>query len=113
MNQAELTAEEYRKLGFGTALVLQRDGIARGSAAVVSLGDAKENELVLKDKAAACYSFEKGISTQEYPTSLMGAIALLRQTYLDGKWYAENKRRTEFNGSLLAWNGLQQLPQIF
>jgi len=106
-------AEEYRKIGFGTVLSLQRDGIARGSAAVVSLGEARENELVLMDKAAACYSFEKGTSNQEYPTSLMGAIALLRQTYLDGKWYGGNSKKTEFNASLQAWNNLQRLPQLF
>ncbi len=106
-------AEDYRKMGFGTVLVLQKDGIARGSAAVVTLGDARENELVIRDKAAACYSFDKGSSTQEYPTSLMGSIALMRQTYLDAKWYQENSRKTEFNASLLAWNTLQLLPQVF
>jgi imidazolonepropionase-like amidohydrolase len=106
-------AEEYRKLGFGTVLTLERDGIARGSAAVVTLAEGRENEVVILDKAAACYSFDKGSSTQQYPQSLMGAIALLRQTYLDGQWYKENQRKTEYNASLLAWNNLLALPQVF
>lgn len=106
-------AEEMRGLGFGAVLTFQKDGIVRGSAAVVSLGDGKENELVIKDKAAAMYSFEKGTSTQDYPSSLMGAIALLRQTYLDADWYKKDKTKKEFNLSLQAFNDLQLLPQVF
>jgi len=106
-------AEEFRKLGFGTVLVLQKDGIARGTAAVVTLNETRDNEVVLADKAAACYSFDKGSSNQEYPTSLMGSIALLRQTYLDGQWYQSNQKKTEYNASLVAWNSLRKLPAIF
>ena len=48
-----------------------------------------------------------------YPSSLMGTIALLRQTYLDAQWY-KNKPSTEgTNLSLQAWNDNQSLPQIF
>jgi imidazolonepropionase-like amidohydrolase len=106
-------AEEMRGIGFGAVLTFQKDGIVRGSASVVSLGDARENELIIKDKAAAMYSFDKGISTQDYPSSLMGAIALLRQTYLDADWYKKDKTKKEFNISLEAFNNLQSLPQIF
>ncbi len=112
-NADKKASEEYRKMGFGVVMTLQKDGIARGSAAVVTLAETRENELVLLDKAAACYSFEKGSSAQEYPSSLMGAIALLRQTYLDAEWYKDNQKKTEYNASLLAWNALQALPQIF
>lgn len=106
-------AEEMRGIGFGTVLTFQKDGIVRGSAAVVSLADSRENELIIKDRAAAMYSFEKGTSTQDYPSSLMGAIALLRQTYLDADWYRKDKTKKEFNISLQAFNDLQALPQIF
>ncbi|MBI2271873.1 MAG: amidohydrolase family protein [Bacteroidetes bacterium] len=106
-------AEEYRKLGFGIVLTLQKDGIARGSAAIVGLGEENENESVIVDKAAACYSFDKGSSSQQYPSSLMGSIALIRQTYLDAQWYKENQKKTEFNASLDAWNKLLALPQFF
>ena len=43
----------------------------------------------------------------------MGSIALLRQTYLDAKWYEQSKGKTTYNLSLDSWNGLQSLPQIF
>ena len=107
------SAEEYRKLGFGTVLTFQKDGIVRGSGSVVTLSDNRENELILNEKAAAMYSFDKGTSAQDYPSSLMGSIALLRQTYLDASWYKSDKTKKEFNISLDAFNMLQSLPQIF
>lgn len=110
----EAKADELRKQGFGLVLTSSKDGIVRGSGVLVSLNSQKkENENIIKEKAAAFYSFNKGSSTQDYPSSLMGSIALLRQTYLDGKWYAENKNKTEYNISLEAFNNLQTLPSIF
>lgn len=106
-------AEELRNLGFGSVLTSQKDGIARGTAVFVSLDNGKENKTILKDKAAALYSFNKGSSTQEYPSSQMGSIALLRQTYLDAIWYKSNVNKTEYNISIEAWNSTQALPQIF
>ena len=107
------SAEEYRRLGFGTVLTFQKDGIIRGSGAVVTLADNRENELVVNEKAAAVYSFDKGTSSQDYPSSLMGCMALLRQTYLDANWYKSDKTKKEINISLDAFNNLQALPQIF
>lgn len=105
-------AEELRKLGFGTALTLQRDGIARGTAVITLLSDEKAHQVILKDKAAQGFSFNKGTSTQDYPSSLMGSIALLRQTYLDAAWYATARER-EVNLSLEALQKSKGLPQLF
>ncbi|MBA3971333.1 MAG: amidohydrolase, partial [Bacteroidetes bacterium] len=109
------SAEEFRKMGFGAVLTFQKEGIVRGSGAVVALGENKENELIISSKATAMYSFDKGTSSQDYPSSLMGSIALLRQTYLDASWYSNDKTAStkEFNISLDAFNNLQTLPQIF
>jgi len=107
------SADELRKLGFGAVLTFRKDGIARGSAVFVSLAAKNENEIILKEKAAAMYSFDKGTSTQNYPSSLMGSIALLRQTYYDADWYKQSASDKEYNISLGAWNKLQNLPQIF
>lgn len=104
-------AEELRKTGFGSVNVVNRDGIARGTSAAVSLSDEKENLVILKDQTAANYSFNKGTSKNDYPTSLMGSIALLRQTYYDAQWYS--KQKEEYNISLQDFNKQQSLPQIF
>ena len=112
-NTNNTSADEMRKLGYGSAMTFMRDGIVRGTGVFVTLGDEKENKTVLQDKVAALYSFEKGTSTQDYPSSLMGSIALIRQTYYDAQWYSENKTKSEFNISLDAFNKIQTLPQIF
>ena len=106
-------AEEFRKLGFGTVMSVYRDGIVRGTSVLALLGDGKENDLILSDRAAANYSFNSGSSSQDYPSSLMGAIALLRQTYLDADWYRTGGYKKEFNISLDAFNKQRDLPQIF
>ncbi len=105
-------AKDFLKNGFGTVLTFQQDGISRGSSALVLLGDERAHELILSDKAAHHLSFKKGKSTQNYPSSLMGAIALIRQTYYDAQWYKNNPNE-EHNLSLAAWNELQDIPQFF
>ncbi len=106
-------AEELRKLGFGSVLSLNKDGIVRGTAAIVLIGNENENDLILKDRAAAEFSFDKGTSTQDYPSSLMGSIALIRQTFYDAQWYKNGGYRKEYNISLAAFNQLKDLPFIF
>lgn len=106
-------AEELKKIGFGTVLTSHKDGIVRGSGVLVNLNTGRENESIVTDKAAGFYSFSKGSSPQDYPSSLTGAIALLRQTYLDASWYAQNKNKTEYNITLDEFNKLQVLPSVF
>jgi len=106
-------AKSLRDMGFGAVLTHQKDGIARGTGPFVSLATQPDNFTVLKDRAAAFYSFSKGTSTQNYPFSMMGMIALLRQTYLDAQWYKSSPSKEGTNLSLKAWNDNQNLPQIF
>ena len=108
----EKSANNYRKAGFGAVLTHQQDGIARGSGLLTTLAKDSENVTILNGKASAHYSFSKGVSRQKYPSSLMGSIALLNQTYLDAEWY-EQTPLEEYNRSLEAWNELQDLPQFF
>ncbi|TDQ09707.1 amidohydrolase family protein [Pedobacter metabolipauper] len=104
-------ADDLRKAGFGSVNVINRDGIARGTSAAVTLSDERENSTMLNTQTAANYSFNKGTSQNDYPTSLMGSIALIRQTYYDALWYA--KQKEEYNISLEEFNKQQTIPQIF
>ncbi|HEV8287357.1 MAG TPA: amidohydrolase family protein [Chitinophagaceae bacterium] len=106
-------AKPLRDIGFGSVLTHQKDGIARGTGAFVTLASEKENLVIVKDKASAHYSFSKGTSTQSYPGSMMGSVALLRQTYLDAQWYKSRPTKEGVNMTLQAWNDEQSLPQIF
>lgn len=106
-------ADELRKAGFGAVLTYKPDGLARGTAAFVTLGESSDNSVLLRQKAAAAYSFEKGTSTQNYPSSLMGCIAVLRQTYMDAEWFGSQNPRPFADNSLEAWIQNQKLPQVF
>lgn len=106
-------AKSLREIGFGTVLTHVKDGIARGTGTVVTLANQNENMVMVKEKASAHYSFNRGTSTQSYPSSMMGSIALLRQTYLDAQWYKNKPAKEGMNLSLQAWNDNQELPQIF
>jgi len=105
-------AGEFRNLGFGMAVSAGKDGIARGTSVLVFLGDEEASSMIIRERAASVLSFSKGTSTQDYPSSLMGSIALLRQTFLDGQWYAK-ARDKETNISLESWNRNLSLPQVF
>ncbi len=114
------TARDLRSQGFGSVLTHQKDGIARGTGSFVTLASTNDNFVMLKEKAAANFSFSSGTSRQTYPRSMMGSIALLRQTFLDAQWYKNIKTSPKglpaeegINKSLEAWNSNLSLPLIF
>ena len=112
-NNDDVRAKPLRDQGFGTAMVHQKDGIARGTGSLVTLANRSENFTILKERVSSNYSLNKGTSTQSYPGSMMGNIALLRQTFLDAQWYKNNPPTEGINQSLQAWNNNLLLPQIF
>lgn len=105
-------AEELRSLGFGAVATSVHDGVSRGTSVFVTLGDEKENKSIIQPNASANFSFKKGSSTQAYPGSLMGSIALLRQTFYDAQAY-QRGYFTETNLSLDALNNQLKLPLLF
>lgn len=105
-------AGALRKQGFTYALTHQRDGFARGTGALVALAPEKLNAFnpLLKAEAAACFAFTRSrASQQQYPNSLMGGIALLRQLFFDAKAY----RPGSGNATLEAVNRQASLPHLF
>lgn len=108
----EKEIKKFREMGFGTVLTHQQDGIIRGTSVLINLNSQKKGR-VLIDKAGFHFSFFKGGSKQDYPSSLMGMIALIKQSLYDAKWYADNEGKTDFNASLKAINDYSVLPQFF
>ncbi|MDB2443042.1 amidohydrolase family protein [Flavobacteriales bacterium] len=103
-------AKEMIECGFGAVLTYQNDGIIRGSSALVSLGNTQTRSALIKPKVTANYSFNKGSSTQDYPSSFMGSIALLRQSIYDAIWANHNKDLS--NLSLVALHNNLKLKPI-
>ncbi|MET1259942.1 amidohydrolase family protein [Flagellimonas sp. DF-77] len=107
-------AEKLRKAGFGVVNSHFQDGIARGTGVLVSLnGNAGDAERIIDDTSSQYFSFSKSIEKrQSYPTSLMGATALMRQLYHDLDWYEKGKVDSK-DRSLEALIANKGLPQIF
>lgn len=105
-------AAALRKQGFGIALVHQADGIARGTSALVTLGEEDVRNVILQTRAARHFSLAKGTSTQLYPISKMGAVATLRQAFLDGSWYSQGRLEGLIDLSLQALIDTSDLTAI-
>lgn len=115
-------AKSYQQQGFTTVQSARLDGIFRGQAFVTSLLPGLPNEAVIQGSGNQFMAFSKGTSEQSYPSSLMGSIALIRQTLSDASWYAQAHGKTdwrfynqpiEFNADLAALGQLSQQGVVF
>lgn len=87
--------EDWLASGFGVVNLHHRDGIMRGYGQLIHLGIDQPNLALIKARSAAFFSFAKGTSNVSYPTSHIGAIALIRQSFYDAEWYAAEKSITK------------------
>lgn len=115
-------ATELLKAGFTTVQSARQDGIFRGTAFVASLADGLPNDVIIKADGQHFLSFSKGSSKQSYPSSLMGSVALIRQTLSDANWYQAatanptmqlDGKPIEFNAALAALGTLPQQGVLF
>ena len=107
-------AMSYRKAGFGVVNAHRAEGIHRGTSVLVALNDQKNDaQRLISDAAAQHYSFSKSkLSSQYYPGSIMGAMALLRQFFHDADWYKKGgAKNTDL--ALEAHNKNTDLPAVF
>lgn len=109
----ENSSDQLQQSGFGFALTHCMDGVVRGSAAFVALGQNEVHKQIILPKAAQFYSFSKGASQQSYPSSQMGSIALLRQALYDLDYYKKNQNNLSYSVSLAEWQSIYNLPTIF
>ncbi|MCC5915828.1 MAG: amidohydrolase family protein [Cryomorphaceae bacterium] len=109
----EDAAKKMRENGIGIVLSHYQDGIARGTGSLVALTDAGENISMIQAVASTHFSFDKGSSSQQYPSSQMGAMALLRQTFIDLEWYRGQKEINEKHLHLEALKCCEKLPNFF
>ena len=77
-----------RSQGFGAVLAVPKQGIFRGTASLVNLGDAGVRDRVLRPDIAQAIGFQRSFELGgSYPNSAMGTIALMKQTFMDADWY--------------------------
>nr|WP_315485190.1 amidohydrolase family protein [uncultured Undibacterium sp.] len=112
-NQLDLRADDakaVRELGFTTVLAAPSSGIFRGQSALLNLNGADNaKSLVLTTRVAQHMANELEMGRgSSYPSSLMGVIAQVRQTFYDAQWYQRatdskfKQERPQLNESLEA-----------
>lgn len=105
-------AEALRAAGFTMVQFAPRTGVVRGQTVVVGLGNNGVNASVVRADAAQVMALDPNRGNV-YPASLMGVIAVLRQVFLDAKWYrdaqavAAKRPGTERIAQNLSWEALQ------
>jgi len=114
LNYDVKTAASLREIGFGTILSHHNDGVIAGTGILWTLNDGANNATrIINNKISQHFTFERSkYSRQEYPSSLMGAMALIRQVYHDANWYAKGFS-TSKDLSLESFNANKNLIQIF
>ncbi|MCL1147083.1 amidohydrolase family protein [Shewanella marinintestina] len=97
-------AKKWIDNGFTSVQSSYLDGIFRGQGVALSLADKKANDIIYKAQTNQFMAFNKGSSIQDYPQSLMGSMALIRQTFSDAKWYNENKNKKSISSNIVEFN---------
>jgi imidazolonepropionase-like amidohydrolase len=115
-SQWEATPEAVaalRQLGFTAVLAAPGHGVLRGQGALVALRDGRDaKDAVLASAPSQHLGFDL-LGWGRYPSSLMGATALLRQTLLDARWYGQQAAgRAAPNASLAALQPLLKGEQL-
>ena len=88
-----------RSQGFGTALVVPKQGIFRGKASVINLGDTGVRERILRPDFAQSVGFQRSFELGgAYPNSAMGTVSLMKQTLMDTGWYRRAWEAYEASG---------------
>ncbi len=87
----ESTSAKLRKAGITAALLAPRDGIIKGTSAVVLTSSDPVRDTLIKSDVAmhVRLTVTRGRGREGYPGSPMGAVALARQTFLDAQWYSQ------------------------
>ena len=83
----ESTAQSLRKQGFTTGYLVADKGIFRGGSRLVNLTTGNESELSTTLSTTGIAFEYGGWESVDYPGSLLGSIALIRQTLYDAQWY--------------------------
>ena len=80
-----------RRAGITAAAIAPPFGVFKGQSAIVTLRDGLLTDQVVRGHWAQHLGFQR--LRGEYPGTIMGVMASIRQHYLDAQWYGEAWRR--------------------
>ncbi|MFI5184057.1 MAG: amidohydrolase family protein [Vicinamibacteria bacterium] len=115
-------ALKARDAGITTALVISADGVLPGRSALIDLAGTEPDAMVLRQPAAL--HLHMAPLPSRYPDSVMGIVALARQSLYDAQRYRDEwaayerapkgKKRPRYDAALVAWQDVLsgKLPLI-
>jgi hypothetical protein len=80
---------DLHRVGITTVLVAPERGIYAGQSVLLNVNGDKAEPMVIKSPVALHVNFTTASGT--YPSSLMGTMAFLRQSFLDTEHYSSHK----------------------
>lgn len=87
LNPADPRVEKWRAAGFTTGVVEPEGGIFPGQGSVVDFGGDRAGEMVVAPRVTLGVAFDTSGNFANFPSSLMGSIAYVRQVFIDTRWY--------------------------
>lgn len=124
LKAGESQFDSQRNAGITTVLTVPRDGIFNGQSAIINLAGDNVSAMILRPNFAQHVTFTT-LRTGQFPVSLLGTFAALRQMFLDAqrlndwkKQYAVNPRgikRPDADASLEALIPVlnREMPIVF
>lgn len=95
LKAGEAQFASHRNGGFTTVLTIEDEGIFNGQSAIINLAGDSVSEMVIRSPFALHVSFRT--LRGDYPSSLMGTFAALRQAFLDAKRHEKLLRMYDQN----------------
>ncbi len=89
--------DALRRAGFTTAVLAPSHGLLRGSGVVTNLGEGGLSGNVIDPRFGQFASFDERMGRRQFPSSLMGAVALVRQTFSDAQWQSQARAAWALN----------------
>jgi imidazolonepropionase-like amidohydrolase len=90
--------EDARSAGVTAALTSPRQGIFPGQSAVINLAGDEPSRLILRSPVALTVQFATSAGFfSQYPNSLMGTVAFIRQSFYDAMNYRDQVERYNRN----------------
>jgi len=81
--------KELHSLGFTQIHAVPNDGIFRGQSSIINLDN---HASITASSVSQVMDFKtRGWDSDEYPGSLLGTIAVMRQTLYDAEWYGKSQ----------------------
>jgi hypothetical protein len=97
INISDPRIESWRGAGFTTVVAAPIGGMFPGLAAVLDLAGSRPGNLVVKEPVSIPVSLQAPGGFRNYPGSLMGAVAYVRQVWLDTNWSSQAEAAYEKN----------------